>query len=1473
MHKAGRKKIISLIIILLMVLSTSALSFAQESDIANHWAKGELTYLNSKGVLEGYPDGTFKPNNNVLKSEVYAIVNRVIGYTETAEIDFSDLKESDWYYNEVAKGVRAGYITEKQGNSISANVPATRQEVAKIIGIAFGLPGDVSNSANYFLDGYEIDPLAKGYISILKDRGYISGFPDGTFGPNKLITRAEIAKMINNICGGIINSAGTISKEVEGNLLVNTADVILKDMTIKGDLYLTEGIGEGDVTLDNVVVEGEVHVRGGGENSIKIKDSTLGKITVSKVDGSIRVVIEGNINIPEIVLDNNVTLIVGQGATVGTVHAVGTANIQIQEGAKVENLQAIGKTDIQVEKGATVGAIEVKGKEVEIKSEGKIESVVATEKVKVNGQTIKEGTEIKVDNGKVEEVKEEPKKDSGSSGGSGGGGGGSDPGPDPEPVPVSGISVSPTTMNLEVGETGSITATVSPANAANKTVTWTSNDTSIATVSGGTVTAVGAGTATITAKAGGKTATCIVTVNEKVVEDADIVNVEAENGKVIVTLSESASIAKERFTVTQTVYNNEPQKVNILSLGVKKDVYTIIIPKLGADYLGQSIIITVSIDDKEPVAAESFIVEEDTGVPVSGISINEVGQDLKVGATLQLTITITPEDATNKDVVWSTSDSAIATVSGSGLVTAMSKGEATITATTVDGNKTDEITITVVEEVEEPSTISFLPNYSASLIANQNQLNFTVEGRLNGSIDTTKLKYMTSGSGEHYVYLSSGYTLVNFKTQLAEGEYYYLDSGDDTIVYIHLLDEDANKIKNLADFGNDSTTINENHDRLVAEYGWYLNAGIGAKAVNINNQIEVTNKSGYQIASKHNFDANGKEIGSSSLGLSDKSVGYTLVNSQTKNIVFYVGKYVPNVTPTSGKMKIVEVTPEVIQKGITLNEKNWIDVNESNFGPLEPEPEALTVEIDKITGDGNTLKGTFNKSVFIDDTALGSVNVSTEEDKLDFLNKLFNAPADLATYMNADAITINLTDTSVEVIVGDNAISKDLFEALDADGNGVWRMDVELNKENFKDAEGKIVTEDTEAFKIKFTVPFEDNTADYTADVKAVFQTQAQRDLDEDPVVEEAKALTVTIDEITGKSNTLSGTFNKEVYLLDGKDKIALGSVVVTEDADKLAFLNKLFNAPADLSEYMVADKVEIALTDTSVSVAINNGAIKEGLFKDLDQNRDGIWRMDVELNKANFVDADEQIIEAELEPFKIKFSSYNDKYSMGDLIDYSVAAKAIFQTQAQRDEEPYEKEVTLSVKSGATVNKSVVTMTTNTPIGTNLYPWSDNSILNAFTKDGAFLLVRLFKVENEKETPVFFNTVFDSVKIAPNGFSGLTYSSASGAGTRAGGDFSNLGNNSTQLFSDKGIKDSKLAGALIYNVKTTDIYSLWLPAGAIDLTLTNVLNENPTSGKYVIYFEAYAPGYKDASTNTKWSNSDELPLLNSVKVVEFTIE
>ena len=182
----------------------------------------------------------------------------------------------------------------------------------------------------------------------------------------------------------------------------------------------------------------------------------------------------------------------------------------------------------------------------------------------------------------------------------------------PQPVPVESVSISGDgvkdgKLSLKSGASVQLTATVNPSNATDKTISWTSSNSSVAKVSDGKVTAVKAGTATITATAGGKTASVVVTV----------------------------------------------------------------------------------ADNPVPVSS----------VSISGDGVKDGKLSLKSGASAQLTATVKPDNATDRKVTWTSSDSSVANVMGTGVVTAGSKaGTATVTATA--GGKSASVQVTV--EAQDP---------------------------------------------------------------------------------------------------------------------------------------------------------------------------------------------------------------------------------------------------------------------------------------------------------------------------------------------------------------------------------------------------------------------------------------------------------------------------------------------------------------------------------------------------------------------------------------------------------------------------------------------------------------------------------------------------------------------------------------------------------------------------------------------------
>ena len=239
-------------------------------------------------------------------------------------------------------------------------------------------------------------------------------------------------------------------------------------------------------------------------------------------------------------------------------------------------------------------------------------------------------------------------------------------------------------MMLVEGENQKLTATISPSNAENKAVIWSSSNSSVASVKEGLVTAVKSGNATITVKSddGGKTATCAVTVNAKVypVEDISLDKTSQE-------MTEG-----DEFTLTATVKPDNATNKNVTWNSSDPSVATVDNGKVIAKKAGTATI-TVKTDDGGKTA--SCVVTVNAKVyPVESISLDKTSFEMTEGDTFTLTATVKPDNATNKNVIWSSSNNSVASVSN-GKVTALKAGQATITAKTEDGERTATCKVTV----------------------------------------------------------------------------------------------------------------------------------------------------------------------------------------------------------------------------------------------------------------------------------------------------------------------------------------------------------------------------------------------------------------------------------------------------------------------------------------------------------------------------------------------------------------------------------------------------------------------------------------------------------------------------------------------------------------------------------------------------------------------------------------------------------
>ncbi|MDE5929187.1 MAG: Ig-like domain-containing protein, partial [Muribaculaceae bacterium] len=277
-------------------------------------------------------------------------------------------------------------------------------------------------------------------------------------------------------------------------------------------------------------------------------------------------------------------------------------------------------------------------------------------------------------------------------------------------IPVANIMLNRSSATLKATQTVSLTATIEPAGATDKSLTWASSDTDVATVDAdGTVTALAVGNAVITATSVSNpeiSVDCNITVVPTPVSSI-VFNQTTVSLQAGATFAFAVTVEPETATVKDIVWTSENTSIASVDENGRVTAHTLgttTIKATAADGSGVSASATVNVI---PTPAESIQIQ----LPAS--------TEFKAGETIRLTASVLPENASDKSVVWSCSDSNIATVSTTGEVTAVRVGEVVVKATNSAGIS-DEITLTVVPTLAEsirvlPETMTLKVNATGTL--------------------------------------------------------------------------------------------------------------------------------------------------------------------------------------------------------------------------------------------------------------------------------------------------------------------------------------------------------------------------------------------------------------------------------------------------------------------------------------------------------------------------------------------------------------------------------------------------------------------------------------------------------------------------------------------------------------------------------------------------------------------------------------
>ncbi|HET7456371.1 MAG TPA: Ig-like domain-containing protein [Gemmatimonadaceae bacterium] len=304
------------------------------------------------------------------------------------------------------------------------------------------------------------------------------------------------------------------------------------------------------------------------------------------------------------------------------------------------------------------------------------------------------------------------------------------------PVPAASVTVTPSSASLIVGTTTTLTATVKDASGntlADRPVTWTTSNAGVATVSAnGVVTAVAPGTAIVTATREGKSDQATITVSPVPVARVDVTPstatvVVGQTVQLTATPRDASGNALGGRTVTWTT--SDPLVALVSSAGL--------VTGLNAG----SVTITATVDGKQATAIVTV-----QPVPVGSVTVTPTSAALAVGGTATFEATVKDPSGntlTDRTVTWSSSDVNVATVSSSGVVTAVGPGTATITAST--GGKSGQATVTVSQPTV--ASVDVAPEAATLTTGQTQQLVATPRDASGNALTGRAVVWTTSNAG------------------------------------------------------------------------------------------------------------------------------------------------------------------------------------------------------------------------------------------------------------------------------------------------------------------------------------------------------------------------------------------------------------------------------------------------------------------------------------------------------------------------------------------------------------------------------------------------------------------------------------------------------------------------------------------------------------------------------------------------------
>lgn len=261
-----KRSLATLLVVIMILTMFPVISSASEfTDMPDDWSTASLENAVNNGLLTG-ANGKIMAKDNLTRAQMATIINRAFGAEREGPVErFTDVVKGHWFYKEMTKAI-AMETFQGSGNKLNPNDPITREQAFLVIARALNLKA-TSVMPEGFSDLSEISSWAKGEVYSLVNEGYVRG-SNGKLNPQGYMTRAEFAQLMDNLIKVYISEEGTYTRDIDGSLMVNKAGVILKGITVSGDLIIGDAVKNHEVTIEDTNIIGRIIVRNSGEDSV-----------------------------------------------------------------------------------------------------------------------------------------------------------------------------------------------------------------------------------------------------------------------------------------------------------------------------------------------------------------------------------------------------------------------------------------------------------------------------------------------------------------------------------------------------------------------------------------------------------------------------------------------------------------------------------------------------------------------------------------------------------------------------------------------------------------------------------------------------------------------------------------------------------------------------------------------------------------------------------------------------------------------------------------------------------------------------------------------------------------------------------------------------------------------------------------------------------------------------------------------------